>query len=315
MKLIVDGNNLAYRCDYALDLYTSTGKRTSVISGGLNSLNNLILNLQEMLDENVTDMIVVWDSGKAERRLKLLPEYKGQRHKETDEESVLRRQELKEQMNYFCRILPYFGVKSLKINNQEADDLAYVLKCEYRKRGIDEDLVFITTDEDYLQLVDENTMVWSPIKELLITKENFEKLIEVPLEYFIQYKALAGDKSDNIPGIKGIGKKTAKSLITKYKTIENVLEDTENLEKSKRLQPLLLDESKEQLSINLQMIDFSYVEYSDISKEINDFIDAESVINIKEVMKVLKENQLVDIFSKLESFLRVFKSIENTKII
>lgn len=314
MKLIFDGNNLAVRCNYVTDLYTSNGIRTSAIAGTLNSIYKLIDILSDKVNEPVSDVIVVWDYGKSERRKKLLPEYKGQRHKNMDEEAILKRKELLLQMDYLYLNLPAFGVRSIRIKGQEADDLAYALKLEYENLGNKEKLVYITNDEDYLQLVDDICYIWSPIKELLITDKNFEEIVGLPIKGLVEYKALVGDKSDNIPGVRGIGEKIGKELINKYGTIDNLVKDIDTLKKGKRLLPLLQENIHNQLDINLQMIDFKYVDCSEIKDIIHKKITDEISLDKKKVMKILKQNQLVDIMTRLESFLKTFRSLENTRI-
>lgn len=318
MRLIFDGNNTALRCDYVSDLYNSQGKRTSATYGVLDTIVSTTDVLQDTTGKEITDIIFVWDLGKSPRRKELWPEYKAHRHKdvEYDEEAKIRRHEQLEQMDYLHEVLPSFGVKSLRIRGQEADDLAYDLKCEFRKLDSNDDIIYITSDEDYLQLIDDHCFVWSPIKKILITPENFKEIIGVTTEQFLDYKVLMGDKSDNIPGVEGVGKVKSVSFMNQFNSIENLIETVSNdkkLQKSKVLSKFLEEDIQKTISIAQQMIDFKYVDYSDIKHTLEKFVVKEVHLDKKEVKRVIMVNQFTSILAKMNSFMRIFNDLEYNK--
>jgi DNA polymerase-1 len=321
LKIIFDGNNTALRCDYVSDLYNSQGKRTSAIYGVLESIVTTVNVIKEETELDVDDIIFVWDKGKSPRRKKLWPAYKAQRHKELDdpianEEQKRRRHEQLEQMDYLHENLRSLGVKSLRIDGEEADDLAYDLKCEYRKINPDEDLVFITSDEDYLQLIDSHCFVYSAVKKVLVTPKNFESFVGVALDRFLDYKVLVGDKSDNIPGVDKIGEKKAAKYINQYGSIAELTKsvaETKKLQESTVLSQFLDKNVQETISIAQQMIDFKYIDYSPIQEELLKFIATDVHLDKKEVKRIIMVNQFTSIWSKLSSFLSVFNDLEYAK--
>ena len=321
MRIIFDGNNTALRCDYVSDLYNSQGKRTSAILGVLDTISCTTDTLQDLTGQDVTDIIFVWDLGKSERRKALWPEYKAHRHKDlvdpiADAEAKLKRQEQLEQMDYLHMVLPSFGIKSIRLKGEEADDLAYDLKCELRKLDPNDEIIYVTSDGDYLQLVDKYCSVWSPMKKTLITLKNFKEVIGVKIESFIDYKVLIGDKSDNIPGIDGIGKLKSAMYMNTYVSVDNLIKTVatdKKLQSSKILSKFLHSDTHETVSIGQQLIDFKYVDYSNIQDRLQEFIASEVHLDKKEVKRVLMTNQFTSILAKMNDFMRIFNDLEYNK--
>ena len=153
----------------------------------------------------------VWDKRlirgvKNYRRLSKTVEYKGNRDQEKNEK-VFSHEDLTTEM------LNSLGVKNMYPGILEADDVISWLSSQ-----LDDHKVIISVDQDMLQLVDEKTDVYSPIKDQLITYKNFEEVVGVPVNQFIRYKSLIGDKSDNLPGLERVGKKTAQKIVNNYPT-------------------------------------------------------------------------------------------------
>lgn len=318
MRIIFDGNNTALRCDHVSDLYNNRGQRTSAILGVLDTITTTSDALQDTMNQEIDDIIFVWDFGKSKRRKELWPEYKAQRHKdiENDLEAATRRQEQLEQMDYLHMVLPDFGVKSLRIKGEEADDLAYDLKCEFRKIDPHDELIYVSTDEDYLQMIDEHCSIWSPIKKTLITLDNFKEITGVNAENFVDYKVLKGDKSDNIPGVEGIGKTKGQNFINKYSSIENLtkcVSADKSLQKSTILSKFLNKDVQKTISIGQQMIDFKYIDYKDIEDELKAFINKDIHVSKDEIKKVIISNQFTSILVKMNSFMRIFNDLEKRK--
>ena len=178
-------------------------------------------------------LAVAWDLNRNTFRRKMYPDYKAQR-KPT-------RQELSSQFEYTQKLLDYIGIYSFGIDGLEADDLVGSMAKKYA----DQDVVILTKDHDQLQLIDSHTTVWLNAKVDDIIVELGIKQSDVPTHpegYFpfdektfesyygfkpiqiIDYKALAGDSSDNIPGIKGVGEKSATELIKEFGSVESIVD-------------------------------------------------------------------------------------------
>jgi DNA polymerase-1 len=265
MKLILDGNNTAYRAHATTNLTTKSGENVSAIYGTLNIIqsylkksgsgwkNKMLTAVQEkMLNRTleVDEVVVCWDGGKSKWRRILYPDYKGHREKKRADKTTEEQNsyyQMLDQMEVLHEMLPHFGVKSLKVRGWEADDLIYATT----KFAEEDDIcVIVSTDKDMLQLVDERTFVWSPFKETLVTLDNFTQFTGVPKRFYLSYRILVGDKSDNIDGIYGIGDKKAKDLIIKYGDIQGMQSNAPALMKSvvtKRIveNPLLLKRNEE----------------------------------------------------------------------
>ena len=229
--ILIDGNNLMFRSYYAT-AYTgnlmknSKGFYTNALYGFVNMINKIID------EEKPVYVAVAFDIGKNFRK-DLYTEYKDGRNATPEE--------LKMQMPYARKILDAMGIKYYEIENFEADDIIGTLS--YRALTDPEyEATIVSSDKDLLQLINEQVEV-----KLLKTKDyiryNKEKFIEdygfEPIR-IIDLKALMGDASDNIPGVKGVGEKTALKLIQEYDTIENLYEHIDEI-KGKLQEKLILD--------------------------------------------------------------------------
>ncbi len=253
--VIIDGSSLLNRAFYAIRLLSNKkGIFTNGIYGFLNMLDKI------NADYNPKYMCVVFDRKEKTFRKDMYEEYKGNRMKFPDELSV--------QFPILKDILTKMGIKVLDKAGFEADDLAGTLttiNCEGVKK------LLITGDKDYLQLIKDDT-------DVIITKRgvsefdtyNKDKMNEVyglSPDEFIDLKALMGDQSDNIPGIYGIGEKTALKILSEYRTIENLYEHADELSKNKTNQRIIEGKDMAFLSKKLATI----VKDVDISMNIEDY--------------------------------------------
>lgn len=168
---------------------------------------------------NCSNIYSVWDKRlvrgiKNYRRLAKQVEYKGTRDEEKNNK-VFQHEDLT------TSLIEKIGVKNMYPGILEADDV-----IAWLSRNITGKTVIVSVDQDMLQLVNEKTVVYSPIKDVIIDIDNFEDVTGVPIDQFLRYKSLIGDKSDNLPGLPKCGPKTAQKYITKYPTDELL---TENL--------------------------------------------------------------------------------------
>lgn len=310
IRIIQDGNNLAYMCNVTTELYTKQGERTSAIVGVLNATRSNIEKLSELLDNNVCEIIFAWDKGHSKRRVELYPEYKANRHKERTEEEEIKHKEFIEQANVLADNLHLFGIKCIKEQGWEADDIVAVLVKEMKKRYPKDTIVICSTDEDYHQLIDDNVCIYSPIKEVLYTKENYKELKEIDVKYFIDYKIMKGDSSDNIRGIDGIGEKTAKSLINKYGGINEILAHREELIKSKRTEKIFTNEGLNILLRNNRLINLGFVDSSEIQENIFKILDEYPIVDTKLARNFLIRYQITSILVKWQEWIETFTDVE-----
>ena len=238
--LLVDGHYFLYRSFYAIrGLTNSRGEPTNAIYGFVKAL------LKMFDDVQPSAAAVVWDYGMPQHRVALQPQYKQNRPPMPDD---LRPQELWLQEHITC-----FGPASVRVKNCEADDL--IASYVQAARAAGDEVVIATNDKDIWQLVGEGVSIYSTGKtgdfSLLGVHEVEEKWGVMP-ERIGDILALTGDASDNIPGVEGVGEKTAAKLIAQFGSLANLLADIEKIE-SPRLREKIAA-SREQILSNAEMV-------------------------------------------------------------
>ncbi len=206
--LILDGNNIAHRARHTFDL-SHKGVDVSVTYGFLRILGSLITRFR------ATSVISTWDGGIPEFRREAVPEYKANRHHDDEEDYLDFLRQVQELCDY---ALPMMGVVSARKLGAEADDLMY----HAARMSINHSII-ITSDKDMIQAIDEKTDVYNSSREFLYTIGNVEQEFGIPLQNYIDWRALQGDASDNIPGIMGVGEKTATKLFQEWKTLTRIV--------------------------------------------------------------------------------------------
>lgn len=218
-KLIVmDGNSIAYRAFYALPLLNNEqGTYTNAVFG----FTTMLLRILE--DEKPTHLLVAFDAGKVTFRHKDFKEYKGTRQKTPSE--------LSEQFPLIRTLLDSFSIKHIEVEGYEADDIIGTLTRLADQEGW-ETKVF-TGDKDMLQLVSENVHVALTRKGISEVEyydlAKLEEKYQLKPKQIIDLKGLMGDSSDNIPGVPGVGEKTALKLLYQFETVEKVYENLEQV--------------------------------------------------------------------------------------
>ncbi|MFC0187908.1 DNA polymerase I [Fictibacillus aquaticus] len=230
--VLIDGNSIAYRAFFALPLLNNDkGVYTNAVYG----FTMMLMKILE--DEKPSHMLVAFDAGKTTFRHKTFTEYKGGRQKTPPE--------LSEQFPFIRQLLDAFGIKRYELENFEADDIIGTLSKS--AAGGDWEVKVFTGDKDLLQLVTEDVEVVLTRKGITeVESYNLEKVEErygLTPDQIIDMKGLMGDPSDNIPGVPGVGEKTAIKLIKQFGTLEQVLEQIDNVSGAKL---------KEKLSDNKQ---------------------------------------------------------------
>lgn len=233
--LVIDGSSLIHRAFFALPpLMTKQGLHTGAVYGLCNMLLKLLGDLQPAY------MAVAFDKSRKTFRTELYADYKGQR-KPTPSE-------LSEQFPLAMKVLGTMGIPTLELNNYEADDIIGTFAVH---APADVEVIIVTGDRDELQLVDTRTKVYYTkrgISDIQIFDEaefaaNYEGLVPKQL---IELKGLMGDASDNIPGVPGVGPKTALKLIKEYGDVETVLENIDKVS-GKALKAKLADNKESAL--------------------------------------------------------------------
>ena len=237
---LIDGYSLLYRAFYALpqSIATTSGLPTNALYG----FTSMVLKL--LGDDEEVGIGVVWDAGKPQFRMEVFPEYKANRSTMPEE--------LKAQLDHLDEILEAMNIPTIKAEGFEADDVLATLS-----RHIPENvqLKIVTGDQDAMQLVNGEVKVLRTTRGVSETKEyGREEVIEeygVTPEQIPDYKALVGDPSDNIPGVKGIGPKGASNLLEEYATVENLYENLEKV-KAKGTRKKL-EEGRENAFLSLEL--------------------------------------------------------------
>ena len=220
---LVDGNNLAYRAFFALpeELATSDGFSTNALLGFTNMLFKLLA------DYRPKGVAVAWDT-RPVHRTELLDTYKVERRPMPDL--------LREQFPHFRPIVEAFGYRNLEFEGWEADDVIATLAHRADEAGVK--TCVVSTDRDAFQLVSENVCLMMTPRGVsdvhVYTPERVEARLGIPPEKVPDFIGLKGDPSDNIPGVPGIGDKTAGQLVAQYGSLEAVLEHVAELSPARR---------------------------------------------------------------------------------
>ncbi|MDY5784637.1 MAG: DNA polymerase I [Corynebacterium sp.] len=219
--LLIDGHSMAFRAFYALpadNFSTSGGQHTNAVYGFLSMFANIVA------EEKPTHVAVAFDVGRTTFRTEKFPEYKAQREAAPPE--------FKGQVPLIDDVLNDLSIVTLSKENFEADDIVATLVTQARAEGGYE-IVIVTGDRDYLQLVDDTTTVLYPTKGVSVltrfTPEEVEKKYGLTPAQYPDFAALRGDPSDNLPSVPKVGEKTATKWILQYGTLDGLVEHAEEI--------------------------------------------------------------------------------------
>ena len=291
--LLVDGNNILHRAYHGLPLLkTSDGRYTNAVFGFLKML-------KKVLDsEQPTHVAICFDKGKNTFRHRMFPEYKGQR-KPTDPE-------LAEQFPLIREVMALNGYICLESDEYEADDLMGTLAKKAVADG--GEAIIFSGDKDLLQVLGDGITVISGKKQLTdLVKTDavafHEKYGLEPIR-LIDLKGLMGDSSDNIPGVKGVGEKTALKFLTEYETLENLYDHIEDLPKNKMREKLVNDRGSAFLSKELATIitdvplDLTWDDLVPKTKDYDRLMPLYRDLEFKGYLKELEDERPHDLFSE-----------------
>lgn len=220
--MLIDGNSIAYRAFFALPLLNNDkGIHTNAVYG----FTMMLMKILE--DEKPTHMLVAFDAGKTTFRHKTFEEYKGGRQKTPPE--------LSEQFPFIRELLDAYGISRYELENYEADDIIGTLSLNAEKEGFE--VKIISGDKDLTQLSSNHTTVGITRKGITdieeYTPEHIKEKYGLVPEQIIDMKGLMGDTSDNIPGVPGVGEKTAIKLLKEFSSLEKLFESIDQVSGAK----------------------------------------------------------------------------------
>lgn len=284
--VLIDGNSLSFRAFYALPLLSNkAGIHTNAILGFAKLLEKIIR------EEQPTHFLVAFDAGKTTFRHSKYSEYKGGRQKTPPE--------LSEQFPYIRQLLDAYHIKHYELENYEADDIIGTLSKEADQN--DFETIIVTGDRDLTQLATQNVTIYYTKKgvtdvdhytpEFIAEKYNGLKPIQI-----IDMKGLMGDSSDNIPGVAGVGEKTAIKLLNQFDSVEGVYENIDKVSGKKLKEKLELSHEDALMSKELATIN----RYSPIEVTLND----------TKLSDIKDNHEKIELFKKLE-FKQLLADIDN----
>ena len=241
---LIDGSGYIFRAYYALPPLTrkSDGLPTGAVSGFCSMLFKLLEDSKSNQNkQKPTHFAVIFDSARKTFRNEIYRDYKANRSEAPDD--------LAPQFEYIRKSVLAFNLPSVELANYEADDLIATYVDQILKKGAN--VTIVSSDKDLMQLFKKNVRIYDPMKNRFISDEDVQKKFGVDSSKVIDVQALAGDSSDNVPGVPGIGVKTAAELINKYGNLETLLKSANEIKQKKRRETIIENKDKALISKKL----------------------------------------------------------------
>jgi len=257
---LIDGSGYIFRAYYALPPLTrkSDGLPTGAVSGFCSMLFKLLEDSKS--NENLqkpTHFAVIFDSARKTFRNEIYSDYKANRAEAPDD--------LAPQFEYIRKSVLAFNLPSVDLLNYEADDLIATYVDQILKAGAK--VTIVSSDKDLMQLYKKDVRIFDPMKNKFINEEDVFKKFGVDASKVIDVQALAGDSSDNVPGVPGIGVKTAAELINKYGTLDKLLKSAHEIKQNKRRETLI--ENKDKALISKELVTLKHD--APVDRELSEF--------------------------------------------
>ena len=286
---LIDGSGYIFRAYYALPPLSrkSDGLPTGAVSGFCSMLFKL---LEDARSDDTkfkpTHFAVIFDSARKNFRNEIYKDYKANRTEAPED--------LAPQFSYIRKSVEAFNLPSIELTNYEADDLI----ATYAKKiiSVGATATIISSDKDLMQLVNDKIRIYDPMKSKIIGTKEVKEKFGVRPDQVIDVQSLAGDSSDNIPGVPGIGIKTAAELINKYNSLDNLLKNLEEIKQKKRKETLINNKDNAILSRKLVTLKIDVP----VEKKIDSFQLKE--INKERLYNFLKEMEFNRLLSQAISF-------------
>ena len=242
---LIDGSGYIFRAYYALPPLTrkSDGLPVGAVTGFCNMLFKLLEDSKS--DDNLqkpTHFAVIFDSARKNFRNEIYSDYKGNRSETPDD--------LVPQFEYIRKSVTAFNLPSVELINYEADDLIATYTEQILEKGAK--VTIVSSDKDLMQLYKKDVRLYDPMKNKFITSKDVIDKFGVDPKKVIDVQSLAGDSSDNVPGVPGIGIKIAAELINKYDTLEKLLDKAHEIKQNKRRETII--ENKEKAIISKKLV-------------------------------------------------------------
>ena len=257
---LIDGSGYIFRAYYALPPLSrkSDGLPTGAVSGFCSMLFKLLEDSKSNQNlQKPTHFAVIFDSARKTFRNEIYSDYKANRSEAPDD--------LAPQFEYIRKSVLAFNLPSVDLPNYEADDLIATYVDQILKKGAK--VTIVSSDKDLMQLYKKGVRIFDPMKNKFITDDDVVKKFGVDASKVIDVQSLAGDSSDNVPGVPGIGVKTAAELINKYGTLENLLKSAHEIKQNKRRETLIENKDKALISKKLVTLDHN----SPVDRELSEF--------------------------------------------
>jgi len=286
---LIDGSGYIFRAYYALPPLTrkSDGLPVGAVSGFCNMLFKLLEDSKSEDNlEKPTHFAVIFDSARKNFRNEIYSEYKANRSDAPED--------LIPQFDYIRKSVLAFNLPSIELINYEADDLIATYVEKILAEGAK--VTIVSSDKDLMQLYKKNVRIYDPMKNKFITKEDISQRFGVGPESVIDVQALAGDSTDNVPGVPGVGVKIAAELINEYGNLETLLKNAKNIKQNKRRETLINNKEKALISKKLVTLKKDVP----IKNKINEF-------NLKDIDK----DKLYEFLREME-FNRLLSSVIST---
>ncbi|MBT4148902.1 MAG: DNA polymerase I [Candidatus Marinimicrobia bacterium] len=284
---LIDGYAMLYRSHFALirnPLINSKGMHTSALFGFINQVLKLIRK------EKPDFLMAAFDSPKKTFRHERYPEYKATREKMPEE--------MREQLPYLWKLLKAMKIPTLEQPGFEADDIIGTLAVRANEKNLD--TFIVSGDKDFMQLVNDNIFLYSPSgrqSEIKIyDKSGVKDKWGVPPEMIIDLLGLMGDSSDNVPGVMGVGEKTAVKLLKEYGTLENALDHADEVKNKRAREGLQSGREKALLSQELVTIDTNMNINSNFEEMATDGFD------VNELEGLFHELEFQALINQIKSF-------------
>ena len=255
---LVDGSGFIFRAYHALPPLTrkSDGTPVGAVSGFCNMLNKLLDDA--LADKDVSHLAVIFDTARRTFRSEIYPEYKA--HRPPPPEDLI------PQFSLVRDATRAFNVPCIEMEGFEADDLIATYAVQAVEAGYE--VVIVSSDKDLMQMVGDHVSMQDPMKQTVIREDQVKEKFGVGPDKVIDVQALAGDSSDNVPGVPGIGVKTAAELINIYGDLDTLLDRAEEIKQPKRRQNLL--------------------EFADLARVSRDLVTLKRDVPVKEGIEALE---------------------------
>jgi len=241
---LIDGSGYIFRAYYALPPLSrkSDGMPTGAVNGFCNMLYKLLEDSKSKENlEKPTHFAVIFDSARKNFRNEIYKDYKANRSDAPDD--------LIPQFDFIRKSVQAFNLPSVELINYEADDLIATYVEQILKIGAK--VTIVSSDKDLMQLFKKNVRIYDPMKNKFIVEDDVIKKFGVKSDKVVDVQSLAGDTSDNVPGVPGIGVKTAAELINKYGNLEKLLSSAHEIKQNKRRETILENKDKALISKKL----------------------------------------------------------------